>query len=60
MSIFPNVLILIVFLFLGFLTTAAVVVGIVFLVRYLTRESRKRQEKEANQQELDRMKIDDL
>ena len=49
MSIFPNVLILIVFLFLGFLTTAAVVVGIVFLVRYLTRESRKRQEKEANQ-----------
>ncbi|OUP13479.1 hypothetical protein [Anaeromassilibacillus sp. An200] len=60
MSIFPNVLILIVFLFLGLLTTAAVVVGIVFLVRYLTRESRKRQEKEANQQELDRMKIDDL
>ena len=60
MSIFPNVLILIVFLFLGFLTTAAVVVGIVFLVRYLTRESRKRQEKEASQQELDRMKIDDL
>lgn len=60
MSIFPNVLILIVFLFLGLLTTAAVVVGIVFLVRYLTRESRKRQEKEANHQELDRMKIDDL
>ena len=60
MSIFPNVLILIVFLFLGLLTTAAVVVGIVFLVRYLTRESSKRQEKEANQQELDRMKIDDL
>ena len=60
MSIFPNVLILIVSLFLGLLTTAAVVVGIVFLVRYLTRESRKRQEKEANQQELDRMKIDDL
>ena len=60
MSIFPNVLILTVFLFLGLLTTAAVVVGIVFLVRYLTRESRKRQEKEANQQELDRMKIDDL
>ena len=60
MSIFPNVLILIVFLFLGLLTTAAVVVGIVFLVRYLTRESRKRQEKEASQQELDRMKIDDL
>ena len=60
MSISPNVLILIVFLFLGLLTTAAVVVGIVFLVRYLTRESRKRQEKEANQQELDRMKIDDL
>ncbi|HIR46081.1 MAG TPA: hypothetical protein IAB89_00245 [Candidatus Caccousia avicola] len=60
MSISPNVLILIVFLFLGLLTTAAVVVGIVFLVRYLTRESRKRQEKEASQQELDRMKIDDL
>ena len=60
MSISPNVLILIVFLFLGLLTTAAVVVGIVFLIRYLTRESRKRQEKEASQQELDRMKIDDL
>ena len=60
MSILPNVLILIVFLFLGLLTTAAVVVGIVFLVSYLTRESRKRQEKEASQQELDRMKIDDL
>lgn len=60
MSILPNVLILIVFLFLGLLTTAAVVVGIVFLVRYLTRESRKRQEKEASQQELERMKIDDL
>ena len=60
MSIFPNVLILIVFLFLGLLTTAAVVVGIVFLVRYLTRESRKRQEKDANLQELVRMKIDDL
>lgn len=60
MSISPNVLILTVFLFLGLLTTAAVVVGIVFLVRYLTRESRKRQEKEASQQELDRMKIDDL
>ncbi len=60
MNILPNVLILIVFLFLGLLTTAAVVVGIVFLVRYLTRESRKRQEKEASQQELDRMKIDDL
>ena len=60
MSISPNVLILIVFLFLGLLTTAAVVVGIVFMVRYLTRESRKRQEKEASQQELDRMKIDDL
>ena len=60
MSISPNVLILIVFLFLGLLTTAALVVGIVFLVRYLTRESRKRQEKEASQQELDRMKIDDL
>ena len=60
MSILPNVLILILFLFLGLLTTAAVVVGIVFLVRYLTRESRKRQEKEASQQELDRMKIDDL
>lgn len=60
MSILPNVLILTVFLFLGLLTTAAVVVGIVFLVRYLTRESRKRQEKEASQQELDRMKIDDL
>ena len=60
MSISPNVLILIVFLFLGLLTTAAVVVGIVFLVRYLTRESRKRQEKEASQQELDHMKIDDL
>ena len=60
MSILPNVLMLIVFLFLGLLTTAAVVVGIVFLVRYLTRESRKRQEKEASQQELDRMKIADL
>lgn len=60
MNILPNVLILTVFLFLGLLTTAAVVVGIVFLVRYLTRESRKRQEKEASQQELDRMKIDDL
>ena len=59
MNILPNVLILTVFLFLGLLTTAAVVVGIVFLVRYLTRESRKRQEKEASQQELDRMKIDD-
>lgn len=60
MNILTSAFILILFLILGLLATAAVVVGIIILVRYLTRDSRKQKEKDASQQELDRMKIDDL
>lgn len=60
MNILTSAFILILFLILGLLLTAAVVVGIVFLVRYLIRDSRRKKQKDASQQELDRMKIDDL
>ncbi len=60
MTILPVTLMTALCILLGLAATAAVVVGIVFLVRYLTRESAKKKERAAREQELEKMRIDDL
>ena len=59
MTILPVLLMTALCILLGLAATAAVVVGIVFLVRYLTRESAKKKERAAREQELEKMRIDD-
>ena len=60
MTILPVLLMTALCILLGLAATAAVVVGIVFLVRYLPRESAKKKERAAREQELEKMRIDDL
>ena len=57
MAVTPMILLLCV---LWILVPAAAVVGIVFLVRYFIRYHEKIKEEKTKQDELDRMKIDDL
>lgn len=57
MAVTPMILLLCV---LWIFVPAAAVVGIVFLVRYFIRYHEKIKEEKTKQDELDRMKIDDL
>lgn len=60
MAILPVTLMTALCILLGLAATAAAVVGIVLLVRYLMRESAKKKERAAQEQELEKMRIDDL